>query len=163
MTSVRDNTSQTYHNLTTTLRIVLSLTCLKSQVSSKVDRYLLFVSRFLCCFNILLDPNIGVIDTIRPPPPVHFQGSPSNGAVTHKAEPNGVGHGSDPSSDQQPMMFTRKPPAHPALNPEYRYCYRDKFVKPTRAHHCRACGTVSVGIGDQSENNLTYGGMSSVF
>lgn len=40
------------------------------------------------------------------------------------------------------MMFTRRPPKVPLLKPEYRYCYKDEIVKPFRAHHCRACGTV---------------------
>ncbi|KAI0944640.1 hypothetical protein AcW1_002303 [Taiwanofungus camphoratus] len=43
-------------------------------------------------------------------------------------------------SRPQPMMYTRKPPSTPALLPEYRYCERDGFIKPLRAHHCRACG-----------------------
>lgn len=30
----------------------------------------------------------------------------------------------------------------PVLHPAHRYCQRDGFVKPYRAHHCRACGTV---------------------
>ena len=42
-----------------------------------------------------------------------------------------------------PMMYSRTPPTNPVLRPEYRYCQRDGFVKPLRAHHCRACGTVS--------------------
>ena len=37
----------------------------------------------------------------------------------------------------------RSPPSHPALAPEYRYCYRDELLKPMRAHHCRTCATVS--------------------
>ncbi|KAF9074361.1 DHHC palmitoyltransferase-domain-containing protein [Rhodocollybia butyracea] len=39
------------------------------------------------------------------------------------------------------MHITRRPPTTPVLSPEYRYCSRDLFVKPYRAHHCRACGT----------------------
>lgn len=42
-----------------------------------------------------------------------------------------------------PMMYTRMPPGDRVLRPEFRYCQRDGFVKPLRAHHCRACGTVS--------------------
>jgi len=36
---------------------------------------------------------------------------------------------------------TRRPPSTPVLLPECRYCYKDGFVKPLRAHHCRSCGT----------------------
>lgn len=41
--------------------------------------------------------------------------------------------------------LTRKPPPRAVLLPENRYCSRDEIVKPYRAHHCRACGTVSRG------------------
>ena len=37
----------------------------------------------------------------------------------------------------------RQPPTTPVLQPLHRYCLTDGFVKPYRAHHCRACGTVS--------------------
>ena len=47
------------------------------------------------------------------------------------------------SSQIPPEELTRRPPQHPALLPEYRYCYKDELVKPMRAHHCRICGTVS--------------------
>ncbi|OAX36927.1 zf-DHHC-domain-containing protein [Rhizopogon vinicolor AM-OR11-026] len=40
-----------------------------------------------------------------------------------------------------PPMFSRQPSTKPILLPEYRYCSKDKIVKPPRAHHCRACGT----------------------
>ncbi|KAI0651141.1 zf-DHHC-domain-containing protein [Trametes meyenii] len=43
--------------------------------------------------------------------------------------------------EPKPMMFTRKPPSTPIMLPEYRYCHKDGFQKPMRAHHCRACGT----------------------
>lgn len=42
--------------------------------------------------------------------------------------------------------LTRKPPPRAVLLPENRYCSRDEIVKPYRAHHCRACGTVSGGF-----------------
>jgi len=42
-----------------------------------------------------------------------------------------------------PPIFSRQPSTRPVLLPEYRYCSKDKIVKPPRAHHCRACGTVS--------------------
>lgn len=42
-----------------------------------------------------------------------------------------------------PPMFSRRPTTTPVLLPEYRYCNKCQIVKPSRAHHCRACGTVS--------------------
>lgn len=39
--------------------------------------------------------------------------------------------------------LTRKPSNVAVLLPEYRYCRRCSIVRPPRAHHCRACGTVS--------------------
>ena len=49
------------------------------------------------------------------------------------------------NDDLPPMRDSRRPPSHPVLAPEYRYCQRDQIIKPMRAHHCRTCGTVSVG------------------
>ncbi|KAI0772411.1 zf-DHHC-domain-containing protein [Trametes elegans] len=43
--------------------------------------------------------------------------------------------------EPKPKMFTRSPPTTPILLPQYRYCHKDGFLKPFRAHHCRACGT----------------------
>ena len=40
------------------------------------------------------------------------------------------------------MAVTRRPPGTPVLAEEFRYCRRCNFVRPPRAHHCRACGTV---------------------
>lgn len=40
-----------------------------------------------------------------------------------------------------PPVYSRRPPTHPVLSPEFRYCPRDGIVKPMRSHHCRACGT----------------------
>ena len=82
------------------------------------------------------DDNLGVADAIHP----------MQVARAH-AETNGNG-ALPPSSDDRarglPMMFTRKLPMTPIMRPEYRYCNKDGFVKPLRAHHCRACGTVSL-------------------
>lgn len=81
------------------------------------------------------DDNAGMLDAI---PPV---------TEARTAQPNGSGkplpsapNGSSPRA-QLPMMYTRKPSATPLLRPEHRYCYKDGFLKPPRAHHCRACGT----------------------
>ncbi|KAG8884504.1 hypothetical protein FRB98_002367 [Tulasnella sp. 332] len=46
-----------------------------------------------------------------------------------------------PSSNLPPPANSRQPPRHPILAPEYRYCQREGFVKPIRAHHCRICAT----------------------
>ncbi|EIW56472.1 zf-DHHC-domain-containing protein [Trametes versicolor FP-101664 SS1] len=43
--------------------------------------------------------------------------------------------------EQIPARYTRKPPSTPIMLPEYRYCHKEGFLKPMRAHHCRACGT----------------------
>lgn len=74
--------------------------------------------------------NAGVTDTL---PPVQSAQAHS-GTIPPSANLN------DPPT-KMPMMFTRKPSTYPVLRREYRYCHRDGFVKPSRAHHCRACGT----------------------
>lgn len=49
------------------------------------------------------------------------------------------------SSRKKPSThITRRPPTTAVLLPAHRYCSQDEFVKPYRAHHCRACGTVSL-------------------
>ncbi|KAF8550647.1 zf-DHHC-domain-containing protein [Imleria badia] len=46
-----------------------------------------------------------------------------------------------PGPPLAPPTFMRRPTTTPVLLPEYRYCNRCQIVKPSRAHHCRACGT----------------------
>ena len=41
---------------------------------------------------------------------------------------------------------TRRVPEHPVLSPANRYCYKEGFIKPPRAHHCSACGTVRMSL-----------------
>ena len=49
------------------------------------------------------------------------------------------------SSRKKPLThITRRPPRTAVLLPAHRYCSLDEIVKPYRAHHCRACGTVSL-------------------
>lgn len=48
-----------------------------------------------------------------------------------------------PSSPPEPIRILA-PPSFPVLHPAHRYCSRDGFVKPFRAHHCSMCGTVCV-------------------
>ncbi|KAG9015877.1 hypothetical protein FRB90_004337 [Tulasnella sp. 427] len=45
------------------------------------------------------------------------------------------------TADLPPLANTRQPPRHAMLAEEYRYCQREGFVKPIRAHHCRVCAT----------------------
>jgi len=82
------------------------------------------------------DPNVGVIDTF--PPVQHGQVMAAEN--TREQQQQQPTNGAPPSS-QKPMIYQRKPSARPVLRPETRYCYKDGFVKPLRAHHCRACGT----------------------
>ncbi|GBE86951.1 hypothetical protein SCP_1001950 [Sparassis crispa] len=49
-------------------------------------------------------------------------------------------HNKDSKAKRMPR-YTRKVPKTPVLLPEHRYCSRDGFIKPLRAHHCRVCGT----------------------
>lgn len=46
------------------------------------------------------------------------------------------------SFDSPQPTFSRQPSMKLVLLPENRYCSKDKIIKPPRAHHCRACGTV---------------------
>ncbi|KAF6749696.1 hypothetical protein DFP72DRAFT_535029 [Ephemerocybe angulata] len=51
----------------------------------------------------------------------------------------GKGKGAKPRT-----YISRRPPMTPVLDPFIRYCDRDGFVKPHRAHHCRNCGTCNL-------------------
>ncbi|KIJ41148.1 hypothetical protein M422DRAFT_256000 [Sphaerobolus stellatus SS14] len=77
-------------------------------------------------------PAVASRKALREPPAAHLRGG----------EP-GQSSGPPPSmnDDLPPPAFSRHPPTHPVLAPEYRYCSRDGIVKPPRTHHCRACGT----------------------
>jgi palmitoyltransferase len=77
------------------------------------------------------DVNTGVLDTLPPPISAIGEGHREKGALS--AQENGL--------TSPPPIHSRMPPTTPILLPEHRYCYRDGFVKPPRAHHCRACGT----------------------
>jgi palmitoyltransferase len=80
------------------------------------------------------DANVGVLDAL--PPPI---------SSTRDLE---QGLGSTPRSQDTATLplFSRRPPTTPVLLPQYRYCYKDGHIKPFRAHHCRACGTVRLII-----------------
>ena len=85
-------------------------------------------------------------DTL-PPSPTRAKMGAANGtpAPTEqaRAEPQTL-----PAAEegQKSSMYTRTPSKTPVLRPENRYCQKDGFLKPYRTHHCRACGSVSVGV-----------------
>ncbi|KZT33540.1 zf-DHHC-domain-containing protein [Sistotremastrum suecicum HHB10207 ss-3] len=45
----------------------------------------------------------------------------------------------DEGNGLPPPVLSRNPRRDPVLLPEYRFCYREEFVKPYRTHHCRVC------------------------
>ncbi|KAF5334879.1 hypothetical protein D9611_010041 [Ephemerocybe angulata] len=54
----------------------------------------------------------------------------------------GSSSGKGKGATNKPRTYiSRRPPMTPVLDPFIRYCDRDGFVKPHRAHHCRSCGT----------------------
>ncbi|KAH9943901.1 zf-DHHC-domain-containing protein [Amylocystis lapponica] len=77
------------------------------------------------------EANAGITDALPPVADARAARSPASPQATEDGT----------VSSGRPMMHTRRPPTTPQLLPEYRYCRRDGFVKPLRAHHCRACGT----------------------
>ncbi|KAH9852983.1 zf-DHHC-domain-containing protein [Lenzites betulinus] len=103
------------------------------------------------------DENLGITDTIAPVAAAHVKATSNHGHAARSERgpahpdvsltltPGGSQNGPQPlpgtQGEPKPMMFTRKPPSTPILLPEYRYCHKDGFQKPMRAHHCRACGT----------------------
>lgn len=91
-----------------------------------------FERRFLTRFS-----EVNETDAVPPVAAARVQATDS--ITDHSALQRTSGASSTPGL---PMMYTRRPPISPVLKPEYRYCGRDGFVKPLRAHHCRACGTV---------------------
>ena len=76
------------------------------------------------------DVNAGVLDAL--PPPIS----------SARDLEQGLGSTSRSQDTATLPLFSRKPPTTPVLLPQYRYCYKDGHIKPFRAHHCRACGTV---------------------
>jgi palmitoyltransferase len=83
------------------------------------------------------------------PGEAHIVDVPADPESVHIPEP--APHSShenfhDTSSGASPQLFSRRPSTTPVLVSEYRYCHKDKIIKPPRTHHCRACGTVSETI-----------------
>ncbi|OSD00059.1 zf-DHHC-domain-containing protein [Trametes coccinea BRFM310] len=104
------------------------------------------------------DPNAGITDAIPPVAAARAKATAGKGTLARPerahTSPSSTHHpqsdeniqplpgtANAPEAEAKPMMFTRKPPTTPILQPEYRYCHTDGFLKPMRAHHCRACGT----------------------
>ncbi|KAI0354250.1 zf-DHHC-domain-containing protein [Trametes cingulata] len=107
------------------------------------------------------DENAGITDAIPPVAAARAKATADRGPAARPERPEHARSPSNPHSQPQPqsngqaqpqplpgtagepkpMMYTRKPPTTPILLPEYRYCHKDGFLKPMRAHHCRACGT----------------------
>jgi len=81
-----------------------------------------------------LDPGTG--EETQPPSTVRGDSLSSRRAEKQKKE-------AEREKTLDNLNVFRRPPTTPSLLPAYRYCYSDKLVKPYRAHHCRACGTVS--------------------
>ncbi|KAG8936862.1 palmitoyltransferase pfa5 [Tulasnella sp. 418] len=63
------------------------------------------------------------------------------GGLSPPQPPNTLPAAARTSSSLPPPLLSRRPPRHPVLAEEYRYCTRDGFIKPMRAHHCRICAT----------------------
>ncbi|KAJ1308084.1 hypothetical protein OPQ81_002148 [Rhizoctonia solani] len=49
--------------------------------------------------------------------------------------------GEGTQNGKKPIHVNRNPPQTPVLAAEYRYCARDRLMKPMRTHHCRLCAT----------------------
>ncbi|KAI0633015.1 zf-DHHC-domain-containing protein [Trametes polyzona] len=90
------------------------------------------------------EENVGITDTVAPVAAARAKATGDKGPL---ARPERTEAPSQPQplpgtqGEHKPMMYTRKPPSTPFMLPEYRYCHKDGFLKPPRAHHCRACGT----------------------
>lgn len=78
---------------------------------------------------------------LAPPPHVHDTvPSPASDRSTSQSETTSSPSRAKSTHEQKPPGPERRPPSTPILLPAYRYCGREGFVKPLRAHHCRACG-----------------------
>ncbi|KAG1775627.1 DHHC palmitoyltransferase-domain-containing protein [Suillus placidus] len=78
------------------------------------------------------------------PGEAHIVGVPADPESMHvpgPAPPLSHENFHDPNLDASPPMFSRQPSTTPILVSEYRFCNKDRIIKPPRTHHCRACGT----------------------
>ena len=79
-----------------------------------------------------------------PPHPLAKETAQPVSPTSHTSQPPPTTGGARSTEEGlPPPQFSRRPPTHPVLLPEFRYCYKCGLVKPMRAHHCRICGTVS--------------------
>ncbi|TBU30974.1 zf-DHHC-domain-containing protein [Dichomitus squalens] len=85
------------------------------------------------------EENVGVIDTLAPVQAVRAKATADSGPPARPEREDT--QATQTEQERKPMMYTRSPPKTPVLLPENRYCHKDGFIKPFRAHHCRACGT----------------------
>ena len=83
--------------------------------------------------------------SLAPPPPVNQAPSlSSDNNSDPQSEDTPSPSRTKKANERNPPGPRRKPPSTPVLVSAYRYCGREGFVKPLRAHHCRACGKVWV-------------------
>lgn len=111
------------------------------------------------------DPNAGVLDALPHPNPIPT--TVAANILSTNGNGNAIETGKDnkskphrPGREERAQMkiqhavrraeaqnVYRRPSNAAQLTPEYRYCYKDGFVKPHRTHHCRACATVCFSYG----------------
>ncbi len=113
------------------------------------------------------DENVGITDTLAPVAAARVKATADQGpAARPDLEHMSSSHPQAPSQpqplpgthgEQIPARYTRKPPSTPIMLPEYRYCHREGFLKPMRAHHCRACGTVRATLSLFTLDNIHWG------
>ncbi|CCM00699.1 uncharacterized protein FIBRA_02739 [Fibroporia radiculosa] len=94
------------------------------------EQYLKWAIFVLQLVLIVAEDNAAVTDAFPPIAEAHAARSTNVNVSAH----NG-------SATRPSRMYTREPSQYPVLVPQYRYCHKEGFVKPPRAHHCRACGT----------------------
>ncbi|KAF8602920.1 zf-DHHC-domain-containing protein [Ceratobasidium sp. AG-I] len=82
------------------------------------------------------DDDVREVDAVPGVADVRARVAGGSGAVnTEKGKKDGKG------KKTRPQHVDRIPPQTPVLAEEYRYCARDKLMKPMRTHHCRLCAT----------------------
>ncbi|KAI1790547.1 zf-DHHC-domain-containing protein [Ganoderma leucocontextum] len=86
------------------------------------------------------EENVGVTDTLPPAAATRARASAADGTPARPEQTHTEPLPGTANADK-PAMFTRNPSKTPVLLAEYRYCNKDEFLKPYRAHHCRACGS----------------------
>ncbi|KAL0057793.1 hypothetical protein AAF712_015551 [Marasmius tenuissimus] len=95
-----------------------------------------------------IEPQAGTLDAL-PHPNTIATAAVANGAAVVATQNGDAGGRAGKRSERirhalqraEAQNAYRRPPTTPQLLPEHRYCSKDLFIKPHRAHHCRACGT----------------------